>query len=150
MVTSGSKTTVLALLDEGLSGDAMVKLRSGDTFLVAVADAARACRAFEQAAQFGSQFNDLLDHLGVWIGAHKSQIHRAHLLVRQSDILFLVTQRAAEFDRALVDELTQLDLEIANSEVFDLIDMEVLAIPPVSDVARTAFLSSGEVLSYAD
>lgn len=139
----------LVLLDESSCEDAFVLTNDGDKFFLAVTDAARACRAYEKGKLFGEQFQELLQLLSQWVASNRGRIQSAHLMPRDSDILFLVTQKAAPFDADLAESLTDLDLQIANSDNFNLVDLEVLAIPPVCESSRAAFLSSGEVLNYA-
>lgn len=135
--------TSLVLLDEASSEQAKIKMRDGDTFFVAIADAARACKAYDNAKEFGTQFSDLIASLEQWIEVNKSRIRSAYLTIRENDILFLVMQKSSEFDDELATALTDLDLSIANSHDLGLVNLNVMAIPAVSQDAVGAFLSSG-------
>ncbi len=55
-----------------------------------------------------------------------------------------------EFDRELSDELTELDLAVANDLRLELIDLNVMGIPCVSRESAEAFLASGQLLNYAE
>ncbi len=146
---SKAERTSLALLVEGSQGEAMVKMEDGDVFFVAMTDAARACQAVDKFKDFHTQFKTLLATLQQWIEANRAKIRSAHITNRERDMLFLVMQQNAEFDPALADSLSELDLAVANSASLSLIDMDVMSIPPVSADSAKAFLASGEVITYA-
>lgn len=140
----------LVLLSEGSPAPAIVRMKDGDVFFIAMAEAARACRAFDRAKEFGSQFGELMDLLTGWIETHFDKIKSAHLTFQdQGGILFLVMQKSQTFDPALSEALTEIDLTVANSKDLDLIDMDVLLIPSVSREATSAFLASGDFYTYA-
>ncbi len=144
-----SNRTSLVLLAEQSDDQALVKLNDGDVFFVAVADAARACSAFDKARDFSVQFARLLETLARWIDSRRERMKSAHLTIRERDILFVVMQKSVQFDGELADALTELDLLIANSPEFQLIDLDVMALPAVSPDSAKAFLSSGEIYTYA-
>jgi len=148
-IMAKAERTSVALLVESDPGQAVVKMKDGDVFFVAVSDAARACQAIEKFKDFSTQFRALLAKLGTWVEAHRSGIKSAYLTIREHDMLFLTVQKSVEFDALLADSLSDLDLEIANGEEFNLLDLSVMAIPAVSEGSLNAFLSSGEVFTYA-
>ncbi len=131
----------ITLLDESMGRDVLVVSRSEDRFFITAQAAVEACRAANDSARFPQQFGDLLDFLSKWIEANKPKIHRAQVAVRENDLLFLVTQAGAAYDDELMDSLSDLDIEVANSESFSLVKMNVLAIPRTPDEASTAFIS---------
>jgi len=99
---------------------------------------------------FSSQLSDLLDLLGRWVEDRRDRIKAAFVTVRPGgDILLLVMQKDIPFDEQLSSELTQLDIDVANNEAYELIDFDVLAIPAVSRKSADAFLSSGDVFTHA-
>jgi hypothetical protein len=144
-----NRTSVI-VLDEGAAGEASVAMKEGDKFFLAIADAARACSAMDKFQDFGPQFGALLRELYQWVQERRHKITSASLALRKHDLLFLVMQKGVEFDESLSRELTELDLRIANSEDYSLIDLEVLSVPEASTDACTAFLSSGQVFHYAE
>ena len=146
-----SKRPSLTLLDESAGGQVWVKPKDDDHFFVALMDAVSACRAIDKAKEFQQQFEDLVDELTKWIDSHKDSIRSAHLMARERerDILLLVVQKDVPFDRVLADELSKLDISIAQSKNFNLLDLNVMAVPSVSRESMTAFLASGDVYTYA-
>lgn len=132
----------ITLLDEALGTDVLVVSRSEDRFFMTAQEAVEACRAANDSARFSQQFGDLLEFLSKWIEANKPKIHRAQVAVRENDLLFLVTQTGVAYDDDLLDSLSALDIEVANSDSFSLIRMNVLAIPRTPDEASTAFIAA--------
>lgn len=110
------------------------------------AAAARACRASQKAEFFNNQFQRLLSTLRDWLDGHRTKVRAAYLTVRDRDLLFLCVQKEARFDPELTDSLTELDLHIANDPEFELIDLEVMAVPPLSAESLQAVLASGTVV----
>jgi hypothetical protein len=142
--------TSLVLLSEGSSTPTMVKMKDGDTFFIAMTDAARACRVFDCGREFSTQFQELMILLHTWIETNIAKVKSAHLTFQdRGGILFLVMQKGEAFDRALSDAMTELDLSVANNKDFALIDMDVLLIPSVSADSMSAFLASGDFYTYA-
>ena len=87
------------------------------------------------------QVRALLERLQKWGEKHRSSISRADVRGMDSDgILFVVMQKGVPYDFDLSEKLTDLDIEIANSPDFDLITLNVLAIPRCSHDAAQAFI----------
>ena len=149
MAPTDSKRATLVLLDESSSSDALVQMKDGDKFLVPVAAAALACRAVESFDEFSGQFQHLLDFLHEWVSGRRELVRSAHLTVRESDLLFLLVQKQVGYHDQLNDDLTDLDLEIANSDDFRLLSLEVMAVPPASPDSYQAFQSSGATFDHA-
>lgn len=139
----------IVFLDESASEKTRVQMKDGDTFFIQAADAARACQVWDKMSEFGSQYSSLLVHLAEWVKQRRPAIQTAYLTNRDRDMLFVVMQKAMPFDEELSRELTELDLYVANHGDYSLIDLEVLAIPPVSNAGAVAFLSSGDTIEYA-
>ncbi len=57
-------------------------------------------------------------------------------------LLLLVVQEDAQHDPELGDALSDFDIRVANDKRFNLLDVNVLAIPPVSEEAAKTFLSA--------
>ena len=120
-----------------------------DRFCLTVQQAIQACQATDNGYRFGQQFKALMKRLSAWLTEHKEHVSSAAVTIRQADILFYVMQKVVERNGVLADKLTSLDLEIANSVDFDLIELNVMSVPCVSEDSSSAFLSSGQVFEYA-
>jgi len=140
--TSPRSRPLITLLDESMGRKVLVVSRSEDRFFMTAQEAVEACRAANDSARFSQQFNDLLDQLSKWIEANQAKIHRAQVAVRENDLLFLVTQASPAYDDDLMDSLSALDIDVANSDRFSLIRLNVLAIPRTPDEASTAFIAA--------
>lgn len=68
------------------------------------------------------------------------------MTVRERDLLFLCVQKDARFDPEFTDSLTELDLHIASGPEFELVDLEVMSVPPLSAESLRAVLASGTVV----
>ncbi len=149
MPTKFSQTFVL--LEEGSGDTVIVNAKDRDTFCVKVEAAVNACRMIDAGYSFILQVGELKDHLAAWIEPRKERIHAAYLTLRpQRGLLFLVVQREVKCDHLLVDDLTELDIAVAGDERFQLLNMDVLSLPKSSRDALDAFLSSGQVIQYAN
>ena len=91
--------------------------------------AVEACRAFKEQIAFKDQFDMLLDRLAEWIDRREDKLDQAFLTTRDSGLLFLVVLTQKELNEGIESDLTELDLEIANDDDFDLIRLSVHAIP---------------------
>lgn len=149
MTTETQPKLKLVLLDGAEDGRVRVLPKGGEEYSVTMQQAVDACGMQNDQFRFADQFKELLDALTEWIEPRLKTIKTAHVTTRGRGILFLVMQRAAEFDQQLTDELTALDLKIAHDERFDRIEFEVLAVPAVSKQSLSAFLATG-ALGYAE
>lgn len=138
------------IIDESSPQEALVVMKDGDKFVVGYTEAAKACRAAEKMKDFVPQLTEVLKKLGNWAAQRKDQIHSAMLSPGEHGLLFLVMQKDVPFDQQLTDDLTDLDLEIAQNPSFALVRVEVLAIPRVDKETATAFISSPPFHEYAD
>jgi len=89
---------------------------------------------------FVEQFGSVLGRLAQWLREHAKTFSRAFVTVRESGLLFVVLRDNAGFDPDFEDELTDLDLEIAQNPRFDHIDLNVLSLPRSSKTAYSSFL----------
>jgi len=101
--------------------------------------------SINQAVTFLSRIKEqskaLLEKLQEWCEKYCDFISRADVrVVSGDDFLFVVMQKSVPYDFDLSEKLTDLDMEIANSPDFDLITLNVLAIPRCSYDAAQAFI----------
>ena len=120
----------------------------GDRYALPMEVAMRGCQLASKLLVFQQQFRDLLSELSDWIDERSSAIDKAFVTSKGDGFLFLVIRRDKAFNRSLSEELTDLDTRIAQSETFNLIQLEVLALPHVEDTTIKSFLPPGESLVY--
>jgi len=120
--------------------EAQIVAEDNDQFLWTVQEVVRACKAQGRFADVGKQLRTLLQKLRDWCNSHPDDIREAYLTVRDSGLLFLLVRKTKPFNEALEEALTDLDLEVANDNDFDLIRLSVLALPATSEESVRSFL----------
>ncbi len=148
-MTQATKPNILRLDYQEPGGTVLVVPADQDRFALTVEEAVKACRAYERAATFQRQFKILLRMLADWIREHRANVGEAYVTVRDAGLLFLVVKQSAAYDDTFEDELTQLDLAVAQDPNLDLIRLSVLAVPPASQEGVESFLAPGFTLQYA-
>ncbi|XZE21759.1 hypothetical protein SH449x_001664 [Pirellulaceae bacterium SH449] len=63
-------------------------------------------------------------------------------------VTLVIVQRAVAFDFTFEDQLTDLDLEVANEHLFGLIPFSTLLVPKVGDAVLKSFLPSGQIIQH--
>lgn len=111
--------------------DARVRIvhQSNDVMAMPIEMAIEACRAFAEQIRFKYQFDGLMIKLMEWLQHHDGHVAEAYLTVRDSGLLFLVVTKGSHMNDELECALTELDLEIAHDNDYDLIRLGVHAIP---------------------
>lgn len=124
--------------------DGHVVVHSGDDlFLLTVQEAVKACGAWLKMAEFQTQMRALMDRLNVWVGEREDKIRDAYFSVKTGGgLFFMVVMRERKYDRDLEDELTELDVEVANATEYDLLRLSVLAIPDSPQECVESFLTN--------
>lgn len=125
------------------SPDGQVVVHSGDdVFLLTVQEAVNACGAWDRMAEFQIQMKRLMDRLGDWVEIHRPTVRDAYLSVQAGGgLFFLAVMKSKKYDGALEDELTRLDIEVANSPEYGLLRLSVLAIPDSPPDCVDSFLA---------
>ena len=126
----------------------VVTPESEDRFALTMELAIRGCALSSQIDKLNEQIGSLLEMLHLWISEHSYIINQAYVALRDTGLLFLVVQKGKRFDPALEDELTELDIGIAQSEKFDLLNFSVLALPECGEEAVKSFLTRKSTLEY--
>ncbi len=124
-----------------------VNPKDQDHFTVTVEEAIKACKARDTFSSFQVLFKRLLIRLKMWTNEHSSKIKLAYLTVRDASLLFVVITKLVEYDRDLEDELTELDLEIANEVSLSSVRLNVLLLPPASPDSIAAFIAPQYLLT---
>ena len=120
-----------------------------DRFTTTVQEAIRACKAELSSAKFMEQFRSgLLERLAAWIRDHAEKVAGGYITIRDSTLLFLVVRKMAGWDGKFDDDLTALDVDIANDPKLDLIRLNVISLPKGSDAAASSFLDPEFTLEY--
>lgn len=123
-----------------------------DKFVMSASEAAKVLRVFDQldVLKFQLQFRGLLDHLGAWLVDNRSSVSRGILTRRDANLLFLVCSATKSYDSVLEDNLTDLDIAVAENEDFSKISLSVLAIPSSDDEEIGAFADPSLFIEITD
>lgn len=149
MMPASTKVDHVILDCTNVGQDITVVPEDEDRFILSVEAAVKACQAHDKTVRFSKQFSESLQkRLAAWISERQEKIFKAFLTIRENGLLFVVVMRGAHYDRAFEDELSNLDLEIANDPELDLIHLDVIALPESSASAYGSFLDATETLSY--
>jgi len=119
-----------------------------DRFTMKVKEVIQACNIHQQSNEFESQFNDLKNILGNWIHERKNKIVKAFVTIRDTRILFLAVTKDVEYNSELEDEITALDLAIAQTPLLSAIPLSVQSLPQCSGDIYEAFLSPPIIFEY--
>ena len=139
---------IVELHFENRDGQVTVVHPDNHVMAMSVGEAIEACRAFNKQIEFKIQFDTLLQRLAEWLREHSEFFDRAFLTTRDSGLLFLVVTKEKTFNEKLEEDLTELDLEIANDADFTLIRLAVHAIPYCTDDEANSFLSKDLALRF--
>lgn len=142
------KRSVVPLV-EGRHDDLKVVRLDGDQFVVTAQQAIDACRLAADAMRFRTQFQDLLEVLYSWVEERKKRVSSAYIVASDDGITLLIVQKDVPADFELEDSMVDLDLEVANTSMFDLIPFNTLLVPKVSNEVLQSFLSSsGNIVGH--
>lgn len=124
--------------------------RDRERFEVQKDVAIAALRAAKDSAQFPAQLTLLLRRLATWIRDNRNAITRAFLTLQDGAFAFVVVKSSPRYNAKFEDSLSDLDFEIANDPSLNLVKMNAIALPPVSEQSLLSFVDKRFVLSYAD
>jgi hypothetical protein len=123
-------TNALPIRYESRNGIVVVRPNDEDRFALAVEAAyCGSCPLFQDRALFRAQFERTLQKLARWLTAHKRQIVQARVTLRGTTLQFLVMHKAKRYDTAFQDQLSELDIAIAQDPKLHLIRLASFAVP---------------------
>ena len=127
--------------------------KDNDMFVRSMEQIVEACvvheRTLQRAFRFKDQLDGLLKKLAQWLLDNKHRVHKAFLAPHEGGLRFLIIKIGARYDGDLEDSLTDLDIAVATSPEFDLLQLEVLCLPEVSMEAAHSFLPLSQVLEFS-
>jgi hypothetical protein len=147
-MSTAASPTVVQLHWDMRDGSVTVTPEDQDRFGIKVGRAIEILQQAARAEQFERQFHLLLRVLGEWISGRQGHIERAYITHRDGALAFVVVCTALEYDDDFEGALSDLDFRIANDPDLDLIKIDAIALPLVSESAATSFLDQDFVLEY--
>jgi hypothetical protein len=148
MIATESKSVWQHLRQED-GGYAVIHTKDGDRFTLPINDVINACKSREKINEFCKEVATLLDRLAEWLAGRQSEIAEAYLGVEPEGAIFVVVQNAKAFDPDFEDALSLLDLDVAQCEDFNLIKLQVFALPHSSKETVATFLELDKAFRYA-
>src|SRR5437660_1607842 len=124
MMTAKTQPIIQLVHADG-AAQVLIETEQQDRFMLTLHAAIRACQAFSHMDEFTEQFKKLHVKISAWLAAQDQHVSKAYLTARDSAILLLLVQKSAAFDQELEDALTDLDIEIAQDEEFNLIRLNI-------------------------
>jgi hypothetical protein len=138
-------------LDYSRGGKVTVTPADQDRFVITIQEAVAACRGGKELLEYRSQFVEgLVPALKDWLASHRKKVRTAYLTIRDGGLLFLVVRKEAACDGEFTDDLTELEADIATDSRLNLIRMDALALPDVSDGSLKSFLNPVRMKELAD
>jgi hypothetical protein len=123
---------------------AVVEPDDQDRFMMLVDQVIRACRLYQATAVQINEFeHKLVPQLQGWVSSHAKRLSAAHLTLRDTGLLFVVSCVEA-YDFELEDELTDLDVAIAEQHPDFVLD--VLQTPKLDEGALAAFVGESSLV----
>jgi len=113
--------------------------RNEDRFSIQMRRAVEILQQSERRDKVQSQFHLLFKELGRWVN-DQGGIHSAIVTQRDGSIAFVVVRSKKSYDEDFEDSLSELDFRIANDPDLDLLTLDMLSLPRVSDEALRSFL----------
>ena len=138
-VTTSKSWIQLRMGDPTVAG-VTVHREDGDLFSLGKELIARSGQIASRIIQFEQQLEALEQELSIWSSQRAEIVKEVFLVLRGDHFLFLVLLKGQEHDDALEDDLTDLDMKIAQDRDYDLINLSVLALPAFADDVIQSFL----------
>lgn len=116
-------------------------------FCIKVRRAIEILQQADRKEEFREQFNLLLRVLARWLN-DQHDIDKAFLTQRDGALAFVLVRKSSAYDEDFEDALSDLDFNVANDPDLNLIRMDAIALPNVSESAVGSFLDPNFRLEY--
>lgn len=136
---SSPSTRPLQLDWSDQDGVVTVTPRDYDRYVLRVRTAIDRLQRSGKEDKFEQQFNLLARELATWL-SERDDVGNAFVTIRDGSFLFLVVTPELQCSDEFEDELSALDIKIANDAELQLMTLDVLALPDASEQALSAFL----------
>ncbi len=110
-----------------------------DRYVVKVGRVIELLGLASRADRFQQQLTLLQRELAGWL-QNTDGIKQAFLTLRDGALLFVVIRNQPVYDESFENSLSDLDFRIANDPDLELIEMNVIALPPLSRSSLDSFL----------
>jgi len=146
---SETRTEPIRLVFSERDAHVVIEPADEDRFVMRVNEAIEACRVYEEfQSLFRQQLDYLKNTLGTWRREHMHAIEKAFLTLQDDRMLFLVVMAEKGYDSTLEDDLTELELRIAQDPACSRIKLDVQALPSCDEHAYVSFCNPAWMLEY--
>jgi hypothetical protein len=122
---------------------------NGDRWMTKVKEAAQACRSALDQKDWGEQFEAFLAHIHEWAKKHAETVSAAYVGISSEGLTGVIITKGPEYRLDFDDEVTSLDLELANQ--FPNCRADILQSPEEKPESRIPYISLGRALQvYGD
>lgn len=109
------------------------------------------CKETIQAVQSGlgdiafhAELKELIKHLKGWVESRAANLHSCYLASRDGELVVFTVPKSSQYDRDLADELTALDVTLANK--FQYWRCQVVQVPGETPTGLASFLDQDKAL----
>ncbi len=141
------QSQVIQLVWEQKDGIVTVTPRDNDRFAIKVGKAIQVLQQVDCRQKFQEQLQLLNKELAGWLEGH-DEVKAAFLTLRDGCFAFVVARETAEYDEDFEDELSALDVRLAQDVDLNLIRLNTISLPCASASTLQAFLDPNFALRY--
>lgn len=120
-------------------GQVTLEPENQDRFTLRFRQIIDACQIQQQAEEYRLRFDILVRQLGKWL-EDRSDVGSAFLTLRDAQLLFIVVTRFATYDADFEDDLSDLDVAMANDPDLSGVPFGVLSLPNVPFDSLASFM----------
>ena len=138
--TIASNTWISLRVGDPAVAGVTIHSQDGDLFALTKQMIARAGRIAAGIEAFDNQLTALRAELEGWAAQRADLIDQVFLALKGDQFLFLVVLKGKAYNGIFEDDLTELDMSIAQNPDYDLIPLSVLALPACAEDVIRSFL----------
>jgi len=131
---------------EDKDGKVTITPKDQDRYLLGVRTIIERAQYGREIELFSEQLTLLQRELATWLKG-RDDLSQAFLTMRDGGLFFLVVKKDAKYSESLEDELSDLDIQLANDDLLNL-PVDVLALPNASADSIDTFLDSVFAVSF--
>jgi hypothetical protein len=146
-VTQSPKRSVVVLKHDD-QGYVTVVPSDEDRFTINIRHAVQSLSVSSRLEEFRDQFNLLLKELGQWLSL-RDDWRDAFVTLRDGALVFVVVRNSVLYSDEFEDDLSDLDIRIANDQALELVRIHSVALPPVPACTLDTFLDSRFTIGIA-
>ena len=121
------------------NGQITVTPRDEDRFTIKMRRAIEVLQRAEKGDLFNTQFQLLMSILASWT-SQRQDVERSYITIRDGRLAFVVVRNESAYCEEFEDELSDLDIRIANDVDLNLIELDAIGLPKISSPALKSFL----------